>query len=379
MFAFDNVQSFLILTAMLFVGELLSKKMRGMLPAVLVAGVIVIALVWSGVLPKTIVDDTGLTGATQLAVMLTVLDMGASTNLRQLWENRSVVFLSASSLVFQTAMLLLVVGSIFDLNTAVAGLPGGTSTAMIVQERARLLGYERFVTLSVVLVSVQNMIGGPLLSLLVRHEVADMRRNGTMMPETVLAVSGKPDAETETPVYLSFFRLAVGAWIAARLELLTGFSRYAYCLIVGVLLSELGFLKKNDMTNTQIRGFTMLLLMFMILSGFCSSSPESFRQILLPFVCVIVTDLAAITVYCLIVGRRLGFSKCMSVAIGAEIMIGFPLNMMIAENIIGTLTDDKGERAYLMNEVGTKLILAGFTSITSLSVVFASLLIVLMK
>ena len=350
-----------------------------LMPAVLVAGVVLIALVWSGVLPRTIVDDTGLTGATQIAVMLTVLDMGASTNLRQLWENRTVVFLSASSLVFQTAMLLLVVGSIFGLNTAVAGLPGGTSTAMIVQERAKMLGYEQFVTLSVVLVSVQNMIGGPLLALLVRHEVADMRRNGTLMPETVLAASGKPDTEKETPVYLSFLRLAVGAWIAARLELLTGFSRYAYCLIVGILLSELGFLKKSDMTNTQIRGFTMLLLMFMILSGFCASSPESFKQILLPFICVILTDLAAICVYCLIVGRRLGFSKCMSIAIGAEIMIGFPLNMMIAENIIDMVTDDRGERAYLMNEIGTKLILAGFTSITSLSVVFASLLIVLMK
>ena len=55
LFNFDSVQSILLLALLLYAGELCSRRMKGMLPAVLVSGVIMVALAWTGVVPKNIV------------------------------------------------------------------------------------------------------------------------------------------------------------------------------------------------------------------------------------------------------------------------------------------------------------------------------------
>ena len=45
---------------LLYVGELCSKKLKGMLPSVLVSGVLIAALVWTGIVPGNIVERSGM-------------------------------------------------------------------------------------------------------------------------------------------------------------------------------------------------------------------------------------------------------------------------------------------------------------------------------
>ena len=56
-------------------------------------------------------------------IMMIILDMGASTNFKELWANRNVVALAALSLVFQIIVLLAVVGAVFGL--ILAAVPYG--------------------------------------------------------------------------------------------------------------------------------------------------------------------------------------------------------------------------------------------------------------
>lgn len=377
-FTFDSIQSILIISLLLYIGELCSRRMKGMLPAVLVSGVLIVSLVWSGIIPKNIVELAGFSPIMSFCIMMIILDMGASTNFKELWANKNVVLLAALSLVFQISMLLVVIGFTFGLNTAIAGLPGGTSVAFIVQEQARKLGYNEFVALSVMLIAIQNMIGAPAVAFAVRKEVRRLREI-PYQPDAVEEKYSGSKETVKTSNYMSFFRLAVGAWIASRLEMVTGFSRFAFSLIVGILLSEIGFLKKSDMTNTQSRGIVFFVLMSMVLSGFCSSEPDMFKEMALPLVCILACDVAAITLFCTVLAKKFGFTRGMSIAIGMEVMVGFPLNMMLSQDIIELATDDEEERERLMNQVGTKLVIAGFTSLTTLSVIFASILVIFMK
>ena len=378
LFNFDSVQSILLLALLLYAGELCSRRMKGMLPAVLVSGVIMVALVWTGVVPKNIVELSGFSPIMSFCIMMIILDMGASTNFKELWANRNVVALAALSLVFQIIVLLAVVGAAFGRNTAIAGLPGGTSVAFIVQERARALGYDELVTLSVMLIAIQNMIGAPLVAVIVRREI---RRLHALAPEAAVTALREEERKEEgkTSSYLAFFRIAAGAWLASRLEMLTGFSRFAFSLLIGILLSELGFLKKTDLSNTQSRGLLFFVLMSMVLSGFCASGPDMFRRMALPLILVLLCDVAAICLFCTVFARRFGLTRGMAIAVGMEVMVGFPLNMMLTQDIIDLATDDENEKARLMAQVGTKLVIAGFTSLTTLSVIFASILVMFMK
>ena len=378
LFNFDSVQSILLLALLLYAGELCSRRMKGMLPAVLVSGIIMVALVWTGIVPKNIVELSGFSPIMSFCIMMIILDMGASTNFKELWANRNVVALAALSLVFQIIVLLAVVGAVFGRNTAIAGLPGGTSVAFIVQERARALGYDELVTLSVMLIAIQNMIGAPIVSVIVRREIRRLHENAPEAAVIALRDEERKD-EKKTSSYLAFFRLAAGAWLASRLEMLTGFSRFAFSLLIGILLSELGFLKKTDLTNTQSRGLLFFVLMSMVLAGFCASEPEMFRRMALPLILILGCDVAAICLFCTVFARRFGFTRGMAIAVGMEVMVGFPLNMMLTQDIIDLATDDENEKARLMAGVGTKLVIAGFTSLTTLSVIFASILVMFMK
>lgn len=49
----------------------------------------------------------------------------------------------------------------------------------------------------------------------------------------------------------------------------------------------------------------------------------------------------------------------MSMALGMNVMVGFPMNMLISQEIIEGLTEDAAERQRLMNEIAAKMVLGG--------------------
>ena len=91
------------------------------------------------------------------------------------------------------------------------------------------------------------------------------------------------------------------------------------------------------------------------------------------------TDVAAIFLVSKVIGHFFGFSPAMRFAIGLNVMVGFPLNLMLAQDIIDFLANTDEEKAFLNGQIATKMVIAGFTSVTFLSTVGAGLLAGLMK
>ena len=65
----------------------------------------------------------------------------------------------------------------------------------------------------------------------------------------------------------------------------------------------------------------------------------------------------------------------MSFLICLNVMVGFPLNMMLAQDIIGFLVKDPEEQNVLNAEIATRMVIAGFTSVTFLSTVTMGVLV----
>ena len=391
------IQSCFVLLLLLVAGEFLSKYMKAVLPAVFVSGLLFVACVWSGLLPVDLVERSGLASLVSFAILMIIANMGASMSARELMDNWRVVLLTAVVFVGQVALLFLVIGSLFGVNMAVGALPGGSMTALIVQERARSLGYDQIVVLSVLIFSCQGMVACPLVSFLLKKEVArgtaaglstipvkperEKTAKAGKLPSKLSAASRRfkeRPAGEESP-YWALFRLCVAVWLAARLERMTGVSRYALCLLMGILLGELGFLRKDEMDRTKSQGFFFLMMMAMILNGFAAATPEMFAQMVGMLACVLLCEIGSILLLSSLMGRLFGFSQTFSMALGMNVMIGFPVNMMLSEEVIRRLVKDEQERSRLMTQVGMKMVISGFTSLTFLATVTAGTLVNLMK
>lgn len=369
MFEFDIIQSGLIIAALFVVGEIISRKLKAIIPAVLVSGIIFMALLWSGIVPVDMVERSKLGVLMPVGMMFIILSMGSNTSLKEMAANWRVVLLAAVSYIFELCMILLVVSFIFDWNMAVSAFPGSSAATLIVQERARALGYNDCVILSVLLLFLNGMVACPIVGVLIKKEAKRIIANG--IPELAdNRLGANPVKETKKSggsSYVSFFKFYLGAWICQRLSLIIGISPYVLCLVLGVVFSELGFFRRDEFKRTESGGFLFFIMMSMILNSFGASSPEMLLQVLLPIVVVLCTAVLSLSLSSLVLGKFLGFSPWMSVALGFNIMVGFPVNLMLAQDMINFLIDDEQERSYLMEQIGNRMVLAGFTSTTFLS------------
>lgn len=384
MFEFDIIQCGLFVLILMVAGEGISKKMKAVIPSILASSLLFLILMWTHVLPSTLIDDSGLISLASIAMMFVITGMGISTNPKELIDNWRVVALAALTYIGQTLILLIVISLVFDRNTALGALPGGAAVALIVQEHARELGYENIVVFSVLLVSIQGLAACPLVSWMLRKEVVHYQKikekTNTSKTDTYIkdiAVKGETDGAASP--YWSILRFYVVAWIASRLEICTGISKYVFCLILGILLTKLGFFRKNEMDRSKSHGFLSLMMMTSVINGFSRSTPDMFLELMKPLVCVLLVDVVSIFVLSRFIGKFLKFSKQMSFAIGLNVMVGFPLNLMLAQDIINFLATSPEENEILNQQIASKMVIAGFTSVTFLSTIGAGVLVGLMK
>lgn len=401
MFTFDLIQCGLLVLGLMVAGEVISHKMKAVIPSILASAVLFVALLWSGILPKDLVETSGLMHLTTIAMMFTIIGMGASLNLQELLANWRVVVLAASSYLGQILILLLVISALFGRNIAIGSLPGGAAVALIIQEQARALGLDQIVVLSVLLVSIQGLIACPIVSWMLRMEVLRIQKSGiqpAIYTDSCSRTSGKTDSSAsaaDDPVssavsekaakqksrsshqspYWSLLRFYVVAWAASRLDLYTGISRYVFCLLLGVLFVRIGFLSRNEMERSKSQGILSLMMMINVLNGFSALTPEMFGDLLLPVVCILLTDIISIFILSMLFGKLLHFSRPMGFALSLNVMIGFPLNLMLAQDIVDFLAKNESEKALLNQQIASRMVIGGFTSMTFLSTIGAGLLV----
>lgn len=378
MLEFDLIQCVTVILLLMVAGEVVSRFMKAAIPGVLVTALLYLALVWGGVLDPSIVEKSGITYLTSVAMMCVIINMGASTNPGELRENWRVVALAAISYFIQIGIMLLVIGMLFGRNMAIGSLPGGASVALMVQEKARNLGYDGVVLLSALLLSIKGLFSCPLASFVLKKEVNRVKKLGISTEGIVDETPEKnknggqagerKDGKHESP-YMSLLRFLLVAWLASRLEMLCGISRYVFCLLLGVVMTQVGFLHKDEMDRTKSHGMLMLMMMTSILNGFSNATPQMFAQMLIPLACVLITEVGCIFINSMLLGKRFGFSREMGFLVCLNIMVGFPLNLMLSDDIIGFLVEDPKEKAVLHRQIATKMVIAGFTSVTFLSTV----------
>ena len=373
--AFDAVQSGAVLLTLLVIGDFVSKKLRGRIPAVLVAGLAFMLISWTGALPTSLMESGGFSGLVTIATSLIIVNLGASMSIKTFIANWKVAALAMCTYLAVSVTVVGTLSLFLGFNTAAGTLPGGAMTAMIIQQRGAEIGCDDAVVLSVLYFSTKTIIATILANRHIRREAARL----LSLPADQQGASQSPAPVAkelklfDRSGYGNLCKLYLVAWLASRAATLTGVNVYLLCMIFGVLGAQAGFVDKQTLGGSGAEKFFMFLMMANIVSGFGKATPSMLTQMVVPLVVAYVLEIAMLYIVPPLLGRVLGFTRDMSVALGTNVMMGFPLNMMISTEIAENLTEDPEQRKYLGDQIASKMVIAGLSTTTSLAVFAAAL------
>lgn len=397
MFAFDFIQSALVILILFVIGEIVSTKTKAFIPSVFVVAVLFLVGFWSGIIPKNIIDTSGFAALGILSMLIIVVHMGTMLSPKELLDNWKTVVIALCSLVGLVGLLILIGAQIFDWNTVIVSIPplaGGMTAAIIMQGGAMEKGLETLAVLAIVVYVVQGFVGYPLTTLVLKREAKRLMKNyeGTHAVQADGTLAKDPEEKPKRrlipaipkkyrSIYMALLVAVFTVWVSARLEGLTGgkVSRYVFCLILGVIFCQLGLLEKNCLNETKSFGIFQTTAMAMVFAGLSKATPAMFAEIAVPLIGILVIGVAGLFIFSIIAGKILKYSWEMSFAIALNALYGFPPNMIITTEVINSVTDDEGEREYLNRHMMSKMLIGGFTSVTVTSTLLAGFFINLIR
>ena len=170
-------------------------------------------------------------------------------------------------------------------------------------------------------------------------------------------------------------KLMLSAYISSKLAAITGLNQAVWALILGIILTEIGFLDRDSLNKAKSYGFLMYLLMIFVFSGLKDSTPEILLEAIGPMAIIIVVGVAGMALLSIIVGKFLGISWNMACAVSLTALYGFPPNYILTEESVKALAETKEEHEFLLSKMLPMMIVGGFITVTITSVVIAGLFV----
>lgn len=390
----DSLLALTIILVVFAIGDFVSYKTKSIVSMMFVASAIFLVAFWSG-LPSTIFQDAQLVGFGALMIGLLITHMGTLLSLDDLKKQWKTVVIALAAVAGIGIFLFLVGSPIIGREYAVASAPpisGGVVAAIIMGEAATAKGLDSIALFVTILVVVQGFFGFPVASFLLNKEAkkilalnthnlsgADSNKEDT---EVVKNVKAKKKLLPSLPVnlqttYILLAKLSMVALLSFKLADMTNgiIHRYVMCLLIGVVARELGFLEEAIMTKSNAFGLAMVALMAVIFGNLAKATPEMLLSILFPLVVSLVLGLIGIAIFSGVVGKLLGYSLEMSIAIGTSALFGFPGTFIISNEVANANGKTEAERNLILDAIMPKMLVSGFITVTIASVVLAGIMV----
>ncbi|MEX3314288.1 hypothetical protein [Sulfitobacter sp. PS-8MA] len=386
--------AFSILAAILYIGDVLSTRTKSWLPSVFVCAVLFLLGYWT-FFPKDIVAIAGFqTPIVYLAIFLLITNMGTLLSVRELMAQWKTVVVALAGIAGIIALLFTLGLLVLDWETVVVGAPplvGGVVSSLIMSQAAAEAGLTSLSVLAILIYVMQGFVGYPLTALMLKREgnqVLRRHRAGDWAGGSDLAPAATPNApaparlfarlpEAYNTFYFKFLRLglvALLAWGTSQLvEPLFTISPFVLCLIFGVIATSLGFLEREPLRSANAFGFTILVLMVFIFDGLKRATPDMLAELALPMIALIAIGIFGMYVFSFIAGKLLGISAAMAFACSLTALYGFPADYVITKEVVNALTEDQVEREVLTAHMLPPMLVAGFVTVTMVSVVMAGI------
>jgi hypothetical protein len=118
----------------------------------------------------------------------------------------------------------------------------------------------------------------------------------------------------------------------------------------------------------------MLAIMILVFGPLATVEPSDVVDLALPLLLVFVFGVAGIAGTSALVGKLLGYSIPMSIAIGLTALYGFPGTMILSQEAAKGAGESPEEVSAIEHEILPKMIVAGFSTVTITSVIVTSII-----
>jgi hypothetical protein len=394
----NPVVAFTVVMLVWTIGDFIAKRTKSLLSSLFVASIIFLIGFLTGLFPEDLLAASSLLALAGVVVGFIIVHLGTMISLDD-FKKQWKTFLIGVCTVIGIGVALYVASLIFggsisgaaqdgyaqarDFVIAGTGaLSGGTISVVLVQEAALGVGLTSLAVFPVLIAALQGLIGFPLTSIILKREAARLKveyREGNLTPTETLeaeatAQSRLPAAMTTTAGTL--FVVGIAVLVSIGINNLTNdvLNTFVVALILGIALRTFGVFKPSVLGGIDALGLMMIAIMILIFGPLATVEPSDVSALAGPLVVAFAFGVLGIGLFSALVGKLLGYSIPMSVAIGLTALYGFPGTMILSQEAARGAGDSPEEVAAIEHEILPKMIVAGFATVTITSVIVTSIL-----
>lgn len=382
------VSTFGAFTALLLVfaiSEILAKVTKGWVPSVLVIMILMLVGFSTGLFPKTIIDDAGVSDALfKVACGLLVTHLGTLISRKEMAAQWKTVIISLMG-VASIAVICLTLGTaLFGFDNAIAAAPplaGGAIATAMMSSAATEAGKTSAALVAIVCLSLQGLVGYPLTSFCLKKEtkrLTKLYRNGEFKASTAASEDKKDEKKKRaTSTTIILLKLALITLAAYWIDYATkGYiPMYVVCLLLGFATHELKLVETDALHEASSYGFVMTVLMMGLFKTLASSGTDGIASVVGIAAALVAFATVAMGLMALLASKIFKQSFFMCYAIVLNAFSGFPINMLITTEAINISTEEGDERDNITAEIMPKMLVAGFVCVTIVSVLLAGILV----
>ena len=393
----NPVLAFVVVMAVWTVSDFVAKKTQSLLSSLFVASIIFLIGFLTGIFPEDLLTSSSLLALAGVVVGFIIVHLGTLISIDD-FKKQWKTFLIGFSTVIGIGIALWIAALIFGsrapggyegvasaLDFVLAGtgsLSGGTISVLIIQEAALGVGLTSVAVFPVLIAALQGLVGFPLTSIILRKEAQRLKGEYRAGRLTV-PVTADPgtQATTKLPAPLqttagTLFVVGLVVLVSIGVNSLTNgtLNTFVVALILGVTLRATGVFKPSVLSGIDSLGLMMIAIMILVFGPLATVKPADVAALAFPLFLAFVFGIAGIALFAGLVGKLLGYSVPISIAIGLTSLYGFPGTMILSQEAAKGAGETPEEVAAIEGDILPKMIIAGFSTVTITSVVVTSII-----
>ena len=392
--SFWVVSTAMAVIALFFViGNAVSVKTKGYINSVLVAVIVFLIFMYTGVVPADITTTAGLAAmVSSFVIPFCIVDVASTLKLKELkseWKTALIIVVATLGIAVICATVgIAAIGRARAIG-AIGPLGGALLAPTISQQMAAAMNAPDVAVFVMIVLVLQMLIGLPIASVCLKQYIKAIRANGELAahlssPPAVAAAtssSGKKQSAFLRYVesdYWVFFKLSVvaaiayfvGTWLAPVTKNIVN-ATLCY-LIFGVAAAELGFLDRSPLAKARSQGIIYFALFSLLLSTFASVTLEVMLSQILPAVAIILMAAVGMLLFSALLSKVLKMNPWLAMGISMCCYIGYPGSQIVAEEVIRGTTDLTAEESKACSEMIIPRMVLGYFVAAITSILAAS-------
>ncbi|WP_294148988.1 permease [uncultured Clostridium sp.] len=352
----------------------------------------------SGIFPKDIIDQAGLTEFSRWSACFIIFSIGSQINLAQLKKEWRVVIMSLVAMAVALVGVLVIIPFI-GRESALVSIPivnGGINATQIMTEGALEKGLTTAAALGAFIYAIQKFVGtipasyfGRQEGFLLVNEYREKKSQGIDLLKGLEDVSSESDDanghkqtffQKHKKYYTDYTCLAItacGGFLSYLVAAHTpGINYGIWALIFGCGANCLGLIPTRILNYGNSMGIVMMAMFADIIPALANVNLGNIAQIgfqtVLVFAAVLIFSVFCLRVLPLwkIVGSK---NKAMGCAMAQ--LLGFPATQLIVNEVALAVSETEEEKNYVITKLTPAFVVSGFVSVTSLSIIIAGVLV----